>query len=599
MNANFNIVVIKLGSSILPDITAIPNAIHEVYQYYSAGNKVVVVISAMGKTTDKLIDFSQQVLDDPYAIPQPQALAELLATGEIAAAALFTLALDRAGIPAYKLDHKYLQTEGSLLDSEPQTLQKKLILNLFKQYSVLVIPGFIGENQQGSLALLGRGGSDFSAVFIAHSLNAKQCIIYKDTNGIFNQDPNIDKLGALPYQTITYNDCLQIAYPVIQRKAVKFAKAKQFSFIVKTLASKQGTTVGAPHSVLGINKNVRKLKIIVLGLGTVGFGVYQHLSANENLFEIVGIGIQDKIKHEHLRISKNIISTNLTEIITRECDVVIELLGGIEPSKHLITQALLQGRQVITANKALIAQHGLYLSQIAAYSKVNLLFSSAVAGSLPIIETVQRFKKNPIEYSIQSITGILNGTSNFILDRIRAGEGYDEAIKSAQIAGFSEADPSLDLDGTDALHKIIILARLAFNQEALNITIEGIQNINADYVRNEAKKNHFVRLVASCELKNNVCHASIKLCSLSNKHPLAHIPEANNAVLIRLTNGEMIELHGKGAGRWPTAEAVFADLLHLFHNSQKEIIKQTQPDQSLQQETRGVSYESLDAINSF
>jgi homoserine dehydrogenase len=570
------IAVIKFGSSVLPDISSIPNAVHEVYQYLRIGYKVLVIVSAIGNATNDLIATSSQVFDDPYSIPPSHAFAELLATGETAAASIFTISLHRIGIPALKLDHSYLQTKGSYVDAEPYIFQTARILNLFEKACVLVLPGFVGINQEGSLTLLGRGGSDFSAIFAAWSLKAAICAIYKDTDGIFNIDPGITTT-ALPYRTITYADCLRIPYPVIQHKAIKFARTKHYTFTVKSLSSTQGTRVGAEKSLLGQTRRTHRFKVILFGLGTVGLGVYHYLLDNTDLFEIVGIGVKDLSKHRYLQISEAIISDNLQEIITRDCDVIIELIGGIEASEQLVTQALLQKRHVITANKALIAAKGQYLSHLAVCYNAKLLYSATVAGSIPILEILRLFNTANVRSKIQSITGILNGTSNFILDKIREGQSLIEAIKSAQKAGFSEADPSLDLNGTDAAQKLQILARHAFNQELSNITVEGIQNIKEDFVRRDDQKN-IVRLVACCELKNGALEASVKPNVLADSHPLAHVVDANNCILIQTVIGEVITLHGKGAGRWPTAEAVYADLLHLVLNCQAEDTSTDQHD---------------------
>ncbi len=560
-----NLVVIKFGSSILSSISEIPKAVHEVYQYLRQGYKVLVIVSAIGNTTDELINATQQLLDDPHAGPPSHIFAELLATGEVAAASFFSVALDKAGIQSGKLNHLCLKTCGPTLDAEPYDLQCEHILNLFEQYPVLVLPGFTGCAQDSSITLLGRVGSDLTAIFAAWRLNAKQCILYKDTHGIYDRDPNAYGKEANPYKTITYEDCLKLASSVIQHKALKFAQAENFTFTVKALAHADGTLVGAKQSrLLNETTNPPKIKVSLLGLGTVGWGVYKHLSAANQFFDIVGIGVKDCSKHQHHPIPKELISDDLGEIISRECDVVVELIGGTELSAQLINEALKQKKHVITANKALIAEKGLHLSQLASYHNVKLSYSAAVAGAVPILETLKHLQKNQPKNYVKSITGILNGTCNFILDKIREGKSFSDAIKLAQIVGIAEHDPSLDISGQDAAQKIIIISRLAFGREPDVINVQGIQTLQEKFIRDEAAKGNLVRLIASCTVEQDNIHAEIKPISLHKMHPLASVPAANNAITIQTIQDEIIQLNGKGAGRWPTAQAVYADLLELL-----------------------------------
>lgn len=572
MTIKFKLAVIKFGSSILSNAAAIPNAVHEVYQYLRTGYKVLVVISALGETTDNLVSLTKQILDDPYLEPDSQSYAELLATGELAAAALFTIALNRSGISAKKISHQCLSTQGALLDAEPARLQTEQILQSLENHAVVVLPGFIGCDQQHEVTLLGRGGSDFTAIFAAWTLAAELCVLYKDTNGIFNADPNLAGNTALPYKTISYEDCLQISYPVIQHKAVKFAQEKNYSFRVKALTNEGGTHVCAAKSSLQPTQQLHKLRVVLLGLGTVGLGIYKNLLAGSKLFEIIGIGVKNLTKYKNYNIPSHILTNDLNELMTRDCDVVIELMGGEEDAERFITHALSQRRYVITANKALLAKKQLSLSTLAENYGVKLYFSAAVAGAVPILETLREFKKNNPNNCIKSIEGILNGTCNFVLDRIKNGDKFAAAISAAQSAGFAEANPTLDLSGEDAAQKLIIISRLAFGIEPARIETTGIQNLDEEFIREAVHKNKVVRLVASCSVQNNEIVARVQPRAISNSHPLANITNENNGILLRTMHDETIFLHGKGAGRWPTAEAVYADLLDLLkiHNTSKE-----------------------------
>lgn len=595
---NTDLIVIKLGSSVLTDVKTIPKAVHEVYQYLRQGVKVLVVVSAIGNTTNELITKAKLILDDPSIGDSTAAFAELLATGETTAASLFSMGLDRAGIKAKTLSHSFLKTQGSILNAEPKALNHELIIHLFKQYSVLVIPGFIGHDDDAQVTLLGRGGSDYTAIFAAWALNADACVIYKDTSGIFDKDPNLYANTAKCYASIHYQDCLKLDYPVIQFSALKFAQDNNFNFTVKSLKQKSGTQVGAFKSKISSNNyRQNKLNVILLGLGTVGFGVYKNILANNHLFNLVGVCVKDIKKHKIHNISAEIISEDIDEIIGRKCDVVIELIGGISIAEKAITYSLNKRHHVISANKALIAEKGLALSELAANNGVTFSYSAAVAGAIPILETLSHFKKNkPLNY-IRSVTGIVNGTCNFILDKIIEGKTFSDAITLAQNMGFAEADPSLDINGYDSAQKISIISRIAFGKEPDSLHVNGIQNIDEKYIHDERIKGNIVRLIASCEKTADGIHANVQPLALATEHPFAKIADENNAILIQTIENELIPLYGKGAGRWPTAEAVFADLLELSQTSQHDFLCEANKQQPKQAGV--IPYESLDTVGEF
>ena len=551
--------VIKLGSSVLATDAEITQAVHEVYRYLRNGYKVLVVISAIGNTTDKLEARAKQLINDSTVEPDHHAFAELLATGETIAASLFAIALNNAGIPAKKLNHDCLQTVGPVLDAEPHKLRKNRILKLFEQYPVLVLPGFIGLSKEKSVTLLGRGGSDFTAVYVAWSLAADECVLYKDTNGIYTQDPEKYGYTVLRYKMLSYADCLKISYAVIQHKAIKFAQERHFNFTVKKLNCQDGTLIGGESTLYPHSSRLTqsKLKVALFGLGTVGYGLYQNLLATSEHFEIIGIGVKNLNKH--LDIPSTLISDDYQTILARDCDIVIELIGDPLIAERLITQALAQGRHVVTANKFLLAEKGLQLNQFANAHGVKLLYSAAVAGSVPILETLACLAKK----NIKSITGILNGTCNYILEKVSLGESLTDAIQAAQTAGFAEADPTLDISGIDAAQKLTIIARHAFGKELKHFEIQGIQDIDATLVAEHAKNNQIIKLLAHVKYDQGILHASVKPQAIPNTDFLAKIDGANNAILIETAEGEYFHIHGKGAGRWPTAEAVYADLLDL------------------------------------
>lgn len=216
-----DIIVLKFGSSVLRNPLDLPTAVHEVYRWYRAGWRVVVVASAIGEATERLLSEARQLVDEP----QPHATAELLATGERRSAALLGIALDRAGIPSRVVDPREirLSASGTVLDSEPSGLDAERFSSLLDQTPVVVVPGFFGYGTDDRLHLLGRGGSDLSAVYLANALHANRCRLVKDVDGVYESDPALAHGASLQrFSALGYSDALEHAAPLIQPKAVQF-----------------------------------------------------------------------------------------------------------------------------------------------------------------------------------------------------------------------------------------------------------------------------------------------------------------------------------------------------------------------------------------
>jgi homoserine dehydrogenase len=559
-NLKHEIIVLKFGHSILGHKNDIPKLVSEAYLYLRNGFRVLVVVSAIGKNTDQLKKLSQQVYIEQQDEPQKEAYATLLSTGEISSAALTVIGFNQAGIPAYKLNHSYLVTDSNILDANPLALDTTSILNLFDEYSVLVLPGFIGCDVAQKTTLLGRGGSDLTAIFCAKQLNAKNCILYKDSGGIIH---NIDAPQSQQtlYKQISYTDCLNIPYPVIQHKALQYAKIHNVEILIKGINTPT-TTIINNQTLQGVvpKQTVKKHRVLLLGLGTVGLGTFYNLLRNSELFEIVGVGVRDLNKYNAL--NSNLISTNLTDLLNRDYDILVELIGGTQ-SEPLITHALRNKKAVVTANKLLIATKWNNLVEVAKQNAVTLKYSAAVAGAIPILEVLENLAKDQPCQIVNSVYGIINGTCNFLLEQITTGLEFEAAVKLAQKLGYAEADPSFDIDGLDAAHKITIISRVAFGREPDYIEVEGINNAG-ERIKQATKRGNVVKLIASVTINNNVVTAQVKLTELSKHDLLAKVTEANNCLVVNVKNSQTpIVLHGKGAGRIPTALAVYSDLLDI------------------------------------
>jgi homoserine dehydrogenase len=553
------VIVLKFGSSVLRSEADLPRAVHEIYRWLRDGYSVVAVVSAFGKTTDQLLASAREYSEQP---PEG-ALALLLSTGEKRAAALLALALDRAGIPASAFDPSRLglRTSGRVLNAEPVRLNVGAIRKALDNSRVAVVPGFIGQMQDGRTSLLGRGGSDLSALFLAVHLRGR-CRLLKDVDGVYDRDPHVS--AARCYASLTWEDALAIGGRIIQQKALRFAREHSQSFEVAELGAEQATIIGAESTSYFRSRAKRdRVRVALLGLGTVGYGIYQELAAQPEFFETVGIAVRNLHRPEQ-KVPQSLLSTDVWDVVNRDCDIVVEALGGIEPAADCIRAVLLAGKHVVTANKAALANHP-ELHEIARQNGVELLCSAAVGGAVPVLETLQRLAG---QHEIGTVEGVLNGTTNFILHELARGIPFDQAVAQAQACGLAEADPSADLDGSDVACKLVLIARAAFGADLPFASVHrvGITEVDPRHVFDLSKSGSAVRLVGSLYREGDRITAEVKPVVLEAGHPLANTNREDNCVIVNTTNGETHVLHGKGAGRWPTTEAVFADLSSLVRD---------------------------------
>ena len=311
----------------------------------------------------------------------------------------------------------------------------------------------------------------------------------------------------------------------------------------------------------------------LLGLGTVGTGVAQILQSpsrrNPLLKElkIAKVGVRSPKKVRDIQLPESLFTADLESIVAGDgIDLVVELLGGLEPARSLILQAIAHGKHVVTANKAVIASYGEEIAAAAESKGVCVFFEAAVGGGIPILQPLQQCLGANV---LHSITGIVNGTTNFILDRMtQNGEAFEEALAKAQALGYAEADPTADVDGLDAADKIAILASLAFNERVNReeVFCEGIRYITAADIVHAREWGFEVKLLAiASRLPDNDSLLDIRVhpTLLPADHPLANIHQANNAVLVQGEPLGEVMFYGPGAGRGPTASAVVSDIINV------------------------------------
>ena len=266
-----------------------------------------------------------------------------------------------------------------------------------------------------------------------------------------------------------------------------------------------------------------------------------------------------------------LLTTDAAGLVAREdVDLVVEVIGGIEPARSLILAALENGASVVTANKALLAEDGSTMFAAAEKAGRDLYFEAAVAGAIPIIRPLRESLAGD---KVRRVLGIVNGTTNFILDRMdTAGAGFAEALEEAQELGYAEADPTADVEGYDAAAKAAILASLAFHTRvtASEVYREGISEVSANDIASARERGAVVKLLAICELREGPDGQSVAArvhpAMIPRSHPLASVREAYNAVFVESEAAGQLMFYGPGAGGAPTASAVLGDLVTVARN---------------------------------
>ena len=309
----------------------------------------------------------------------------------------------------------------------------------------------------------------------------------------------------------------------------------------------------------------KKIKIGLIGLGTVGSGVYKTLQSFDNI-EIVKTAVKNKNKKRNIEgLDENIITDNPYEVVEDpEIDIVCELIGGMEPAFDLIEKAIKNGKHIVTANKELLAKRGVEIFDIAeAYNRV-ILYEAAVAGGIPIIMPLKTILAGN---KISKIEAILNGTTNYILTKMDVqGASYDDVLKEAQELGYAETDPTGDVEGFDAAYKITTLATLAFKKRINleNVYREGITKVRAEDMNAANDLGYKIKLIASAKMdENGYADVRVHPMLISNQSTLAHINYVTNAVSLTGHPVGHITLSGPGAGEFPTASSVVGDILSI------------------------------------
>ena len=320
------------------------------------------------------------------------------------------------------------------------------------------------------------------------------------------------------------------------------------------------------------------MKIAVLGYGTVGSGIVEVLTTNaESIAKKAGTTLHIKYildrRDFHESPFKDKFVKDINVILKdTEVDIVAEAMGGLQPAYDFVKACLGKGKSVVTSNKELVAAYGPELLELAKTNHCNFLFEASVGGGIPIIRPLNCALTAD---EIYEITGILNGTTNFILTKMKLeGRTFEEVLQEAQECGYAEKNPEADVEGYDACRKIAILASLALGEyvDYQDIDTQGITKIKKEDIEYASHMGYSIKLLASCKKENDDIYASVKPMMLINEHPLASVNDVFNAVLVKGNMVGDVMFYGKGAGKLPTASAVVADIIDAARHKNTNIM---------------------------
>lgn len=320
---------------------------------------------------------------------------------------------------------------------------------------------------------------------------------------------------------------------------------------------------------------MKSIKVGLLGLGTVGTGVVRIVENHQedlhnqvgSSIEIVKILVSNVNKARSIEVDRAKLTEDAWEVVRHpEIDVIIEVMGGTTDTKDYIVEALNLGKNVVTANKDLMALYGAELLEIAQRNGCDVYYEASVAGGIPIIRTlIDGFSSD----RVTKIMGIVNGTTNFILTKMtQEGASYDDVLKEAQLLGYAEADPTSDVEGLDAARKMTILARLGFHTAVSldDVSVKGISSVTKEDIQYAKQLGYQLKLLGIAECDENQVSVSVQPTMVRNSHPIASVNGVFNAVLVY---GEAVGetmFYGAGAGEMPTATSIVADLVAVSKN---------------------------------
>ncbi|MGH6951306.1 MAG: Gfo/Idh/MocA family oxidoreductase [Vitreimonas sp.] len=548
------IVVLKFGSSVLTCADDVPEVVSEIYRTVRTGRRVVAVVSAFAGMTDHLLT---ECAAAGVAHDNVNASA-YVALGEETSATALALACDRAGLCAIALKAPELGivAEGKPLDATPIALHGGRLDAALAGHDVAIVPGFVAIDASGRTVLLGRGGSDLTAVFLADKLGAERVRLLKDVDGVYEGDP-AERTSARRFARLEWARAREVAGRLIQPKAIDFAATRGLTIEVACLGVSEATIIDGEGDIPALPRPRRRLRVALAGLGVVGGGVAQRLHLRSDRYEIAGALVRDPARRRDFDWSAVPLTLEPDELLALDADVIVDVLSDGLLGARLTEEALRAGVHVVSANKQAIAAGFERLREAAREGGTTLLYSAAVGGAAPILEAVRRACDSGTD--IYAIEGVLSGTVNFVLDLLSEGASLDQGLAAARAAGLAEADASLDLNGADAAAKLRLIALEAFGEplRGEHLYVEPLSGAVAGIARRVRLKQVSRLVQRGGGLRGEVVFEP------AHHGPFWALGGDRNAILITGDDGRLWTARGRGAGRWPTTESVLADLADI------------------------------------
>lgn len=549
------VVVMKFGSSVLVDPADAPKVASDIYAEVRRGRRVVAVVSALAGETDRLLAEARALglAHDNSLLPA------YVVQGEERSAALVALACDRVGLSAATLTVRELGlvADGPCEHARPLSLDRAALDRALLKHEVVVVPGFGAVSPEGQVVLLGRGGSDLTALFLATELELDSVQLVKDVDGLYDRDPNVHP-DARRYDQASWAEAKALGGGLVQPDALDLAEARKLKVEVRNYLDGHRTVVGQVGAPPKPAPAHRRLRVAVAGCGVVGGGALARLLVDPRV-EVVGVLVRDPSKPRDVpgasdaRLAPLLVSSPAA-LLEREPDLVLEALSEAKAGYDVIAAALSRGVDVATANKQAVSADPDGLLELAARNDAKLLWSASVGGGVPMVEAVRAARD---EAPVVAFEAVLNGTVNFMLARLGEGAAFDQALSEARAAGFAEEDPSSDLQGLDALAKVRLLSF-----EAFGVMPDDV-DIHRDVLDPAALPPAGSRQLCRCELKDGKLVAAVRLVSGALDPLFAELKGEGNALKIVSQDGSVVRRRGRGAGRWATAESLLADLSDL------------------------------------
>ncbi len=545
-------IILKFGSSVLRDAEDLPRVATEIYRHFRKTRTVIAVVSAYEGATDRLIADAHDLGLDEGA----EAYIRMVSTGEYESADGLLKRLHEIGVGAELLSPRDMKliAVGEPTSAAPVAVDTDALFGAFKRSSVIIVPGYSAVGRDGETVLMGRGGSDMTAIFLAAALQAGSARLIKDVNGLYEFDPNLEP-RAKRFARIDWAEAVNIGSVLIQAEAVAFAAGCGVEIEVAGIgqvgATRIGPIAGAPEPA----PKRRRLRVALAGCGTVGGGVLQRLLAEPYRYEVTSVlvGTPEKYASADRKIP---FTCAQADLLSSDPDVLVEALPG-NVRDTLLANALQNGVSVVTANKQVVSDNFDELAFLAEYREASFKYSACVGGAAPILEAIEVLgSKRPIA----KVEAILNGTVNFIASRLADGDDFEAALEAAQWAGFAEADTQSDLSGADALAKAKLIARAAFPGRGAPITL-GVETMAGGPLGEDLiKSGRLSQIVSVAPTASGEIGVRVEMVAGGHCKDLLGLTEEFCGALITFKDGGKYFVSARGAGRVPTVESLFGDL---------------------------------------